>query len=67
MFKSVLFESTLVLKQMTKAKLAKTIGIDESTLSRKIKNNGNFSRDEIKNISIALQLTKDEIINIFFA
>lgn len=41
------FKAELVRKNITLAELATKMGISESTLHRKIKNNGSFSRKEI--------------------
>ena len=49
----------------TQEALAKDIGIDKSTFYRKMKQNGNFSINEVNLIVSSLNLSKDEAISIF--
>lgn len=51
----------------TQEALAKDIGIDKSTFYRKMKQNGNFSINEVNLIVSSLNLSKDEAISIFLA
>lgn len=51
----------------TQEALAKDIGIDKSTFYRKMKQNGNFSINEVNLIVSSLNLSKDEAISIFFS
>ena len=46
--------------------LAKEIGIDRSTLYRKLSADGKFKISEAQKIRAALNLTDDEASNIFF-
>lgn len=47
-------------------KLADLIKIDKKTMYSRIKGETSFKQDEIVKISIALNLTEDKIISIFF-
>lgn len=46
--------------------LAKEVGMDRSTLNRKIKKGETFTIGEANRIAIVLDLTKDEAMSIFF-
>lgn len=50
MFNKVEFEVAMLRKAVKKADLAKALGIDVSTLYRKLEKNGDFDRDEIAKI-----------------
>ena len=67
MFNERLFRAKVVFKGLTLAEVAKAIGINEATLSRKIKNNGSFTREEIAKLILTLDLTTEEVAEIFFA
>lgn len=47
-------------------KLADLIKIDKKTMYSRIKGETSFKQDEIVKISIALNLTEEQIISIFF-
>lgn len=65
MFDVKRFKAQLVLKGITNKMLAEKLGINESTLYRKINADGDFSREEI-NIMIDF-LAIDHPADIFFA
>lgn len=65
MFDERKFKAGMVLAGVSSKDLAHAMGIDESTLYRKLKNNGDFRRDEI-NIYIELCHPEDPH-SIFFA
>lgn len=47
--------------------LANQIGINQSTLNRKMNGDSDFTRSEIQNITYWLNLSEEEVIEIFFA
>lgn len=54
-------------KGITQEKLAEIIGIDRTTLIRKMKNDGlQFTVEEVQKIASALALTAQEVLDIFF-
>ena len=54
-------------KGSTQEKLAEIIGIDRTTLIRKMKNDGlQFTVEEVQKIAVALSLTAQEVLDIFF-
>ena len=65
MFDKRRFMAQMVLADMSQKELARALDIDESTLYRKINNNGSFSRKEM-NILIDV-LNIEDPIPIFFA
>ena len=65
MFNKRLFEAHLVLAGVTKAELAKILGINVATLSRKLQREGDFTREEINKIMKVLKI--DDPTEIFFA
>lgn len=65
MFDERRFLAQLTLCGMTRGDLAKAMNLDPSTLYRKIKANGNFSRKEISQIVEILKIDDPEAI--FFA
>ena len=53
-------------KGITQEKLAEIIGIDRTTLIRKMKNDGlQFTVEEVQKIAVALSLTAQEVLDIF--
>ena len=55
-------------KDISVVELAKRIGVDKSTVYRKLQNNGeNFTVGEANKIVEVLELSKDEAISIFFS
>lgn len=60
-------KGVIVEKETTQEAVADMIGIDRSTFYRKMKNDGNFTLKEAKDIKDALELTNQEAIEIFFA
>ena len=67
MVKIAKLKGVIVEKSTTQEAVADMIGIDRSTFYRKMKNDGNFTLKEAKDIKEALQLTNQEAIDIFFA
>lgn len=65
MFDRKKLQAQMVLKGINGSDLAKKIGISESTLYRKMGNNGDFSRKEIAKIISILEIENPE--DIFFA
>lgn len=65
MFKENEFRAQVVRAGKTNKELASYLGIDESTLYRKIKAEGNFTREEINKMIIFLNIEKPA--EIFFA
>lgn len=57
----------LVLSDLTLNDLASFLGVDLSTLYRKLNGSSDFTRIEIQNISSYLKLSSDEVFDIFFA
>lgn len=54
-------------KGITQEKLAEIIGINRTTLIRKMKNDGlQFTVEEVQKIASALALTAQEVLDIFF-
>lgn len=51
---------------LTLPKLAEIIGIDKKTMYSRIKGETSFKQNEIVKISLALKLTDDKILSIFF-
>lgn len=46
---------------------AKTLGMNPTTVFRKLENNGSFDRAELQAIRRSLKLTDDEFLGIFFS
>ncbi len=67
MFNERLFRAKVVYNGYTLSEVAKKIDINESTLHRKLKDGGTFTRSEISKLIDALNLTSDELTEIFFA
>lgn len=65
MFEPTKFKAAVVLSGMTMKDVAAQIGVDESTLYRKINDNGRFTRMEIVKLVEILKIEKPE--EIFFA
>lgn len=61
-----LLMSKLVAKDMTISDLADAIGIHAVTLRRKINNHRQFTIDEVNAIRKALNLTWQDVVDIFF-
>ena len=64
MFDKNRFKAQLVLIGMTMKELASELGIDESTLYRKVNSGGNFSREEINKMIVVMKI--QEPMDIFF-
>ena len=67
MFKKNEFRAMLALREISASALAKAIGMDQATLSRKITGQSDFYRFEIEKIREYLSLTPEETLQIFFA
>lgn len=65
MFNKNKFKAQLVLSGISAKELAKKMEIDESTLYRKIQNDGSFTRNEINHMIEILNITDPK--DIFFA
>lgn len=65
MFNKNEFKAQLVRKDMTMKELAMFLGIDESTLYRKIQDDGRFTRQEINAMIDRLEIENPQ--EIFFA
>lgn len=66
MVKTAKLRGTIVEKSTTQEAIADLIGIDRSTFYWKMKNDGNFTLKEAKDIKEALNLTNEEAIVNFF-
>lgn len=66
-FNKNLFRAKAIERGLTLARIASDIGIKESTLWRKMTGISDFSRKEICNIIRVLDLTSEDVDNIFFA
>lgn len=64
MFDKNRFKAAMVMSGITSKEVAKILGINESTLYRKINSEGNFTRKEIKILIDTLELKNPE--EIFF-
>lgn len=65
MFDKLEFNAQMARKGKRRVELAKVLGIDPSTLYRKIENDGDFDRDQISIILDFLEI--DDPMPIFFA
>lgn len=65
MFNKLKFKATVIEKGKTMSELAQYLGINESTLYRKINGISEFSRDEIQKICCFLEL--ESPVENFFA
>lgn len=65
MFNVRLFEAQLALIGITKTELAEKLGINPSTLTRKLQRDGDFTREEINEMIKILDIEHPETI--FFA
>lgn len=65
MFNKYEFNAALARKGMKKVELARHLGIEYSTLYRKIEENGKFTREEMAKIIDVLNI--DDPMKIFFA
>lgn len=59
------FKAQMILVGVTSKELAEKLGINESTLYRKINSDGNFTRTEINKLILLLRI--DDPKEIFFA
>lgn len=66
MFDKNHFQSKYVEHGLNSADIAKIMGINPATLSRKVNGESDFTRNEIQLFRSALELTADEIDYIFF-
>ncbi len=65
MFNERYFKAEIVRNGLSMKEVARRLNIDESTLYRKIKNNGNFSREEINKLILLLHIEDPK--SIFFS
>lgn len=66
MFNENRFNAQLALIGMSKGELAERMGIDKSTLYRKIKDNGRFDREEIRDLIAIMRIEPKDVDAIFF-
>ena len=67
MFQKTELKIALVRRNMTFEELANKVGIAPATLHRKMSGTSDFYRDEIEQIRVVLNLSQEEVLNIFFA
>lgn len=67
MFHRNKFRAKLYEAGVSSLELASVLGVNESTLYRKMSGASDFTRNEIQLIRFALKLTDDDIMDIFFA
>lgn len=67
MFNRNLFRAKVVAMGMTLEEVARKMGINPSTLDRKMSGNSDFTRSEIQSLRKMLTMTADECDSIFFA
>ena len=67
MFKSNRLKGVMAENEMSQAVIADKLGISEASISRKIKGETEFNRNEIKMIKVLFNLSADEVDSIFFA
>ena len=67
MFKKNELRAIMARKEISSNELAKALGIDPATLSRKISGQSDFYRSEIEKLYKILELTPEETMQIFFA
>lgn len=68
MFDETAFREQMQLSGVTFSDIAKALNINESTVFRKLADNGRFTRDEIQKLCKVLKIkTKKDLNRIFFA
>ena len=67
MFQKNEFRAALARNNLTLEDVAKALNISAPTISRKINGQGDFFRHEIDAIRKLLNLSDDDVLNIFFA
>ena len=68
MFDELAFRERMTEMGVTTSDIAKTLGVNESTVFRKISANGRFTRDEIMKLCKLLKIkTRKDLNRIFFA
>lgn len=67
MFNRNLFRAKVIAMGMTLEEVARRMGINPSTLDRKMSGNSDFTRSEIQSLRKMLTMTADECDSIFFA
>jgi len=65
MFNETEFKVQVIRAHKTNKEIAEFLGIDESTLWRKLQNNGSFTREEISKLILLLDIEDPKAI--FFA
>lgn len=66
MTKANKLKGLIVAQGLTQSKVAESIGIDKTTLSRKINNSTPFTVEEAKKIASLLDMTAEQATEIFF-
>lgn len=67
MFNKNLFRAKIAENGVTTKKVAQLMGINETTLYRKINGESDFTRNEIQLFKKEFELSGDEVDSIFFA
>ena len=62
-----LFKATALLAGLNMKNIAEALGINTTTLYRKLNNESDFTRAEIQSLRKLLKITPQEVENIFFA
>ena len=65
MIQKNILKSRLSLKGKTQKDLAKTLGLSKVSISKKVNGTIKFSLNEVKKIKEYLNLTNDEVVEIF--
>ena len=65
MIQKNILKSKLSLRERTQRDLAKALGLSEVSTNKKVNGTIKFSLNEVKNIKEYLNLTNDEVVEIF--
>jgi len=65
MFDTAKLKGKIAENNLTQEELAKEIGMDRSTLNRRLKTGESFTIGEANRLVVALKLTRDEAVKIF--
>ena len=67
MFNKNLFQAKYTEHGLNASDIARIMGINTATLSRKLNGESDFTRNEIQLFRFALHLTSDAVVSIFFS
>jgi DNA-binding phage protein len=67
MFDHKRFKAAMIIAEKTIDDIARELGVDKSTIYRKISSDGNFTREEMNKLIPLLNLSNEEVKEIFFA